>query len=574
MIPGDTSSLPAELGTRQVTTYSADKVASQAAGAGKRSARTPVKQTMNVRPRARARTEEWSDSQSDRVDGVSGGTSVVTSGQSSEASSRVVLGTRSGRVLKCASMSGEGTHRNRSRSLPACGLTKCGSTAGWALGGEGPCEDCGGGVIHTGEDFLCAACHRTSPRWYHLGPNLRDDAIAWVQDCRAAGAGLPTVVVKSFVPSGACLCSSGDCFFANLRKYREKSQQRACIPCGTNKSGRWRNGGERARQYQLYFTGEGVDRTDRGMRKTKEVITAASDICNACHMAFYGFMNSTTRLPTTKELLAAPAGAQLSKGIARANIAVVRHVYEALAAGHVVCSEDIAVVLARERRLNEVKGVSDRHLREIVRTLMKEIGEGVGDVCVREYGGGTFGEDGRTTLVYLFPTDSNVDVLAATDRKLRRLRRENQELRQQLQEARGNGGSGSGSATATPQMHDERVEAAKIGGMVVREDILAARDLRNVRRGSTCEDDTERQLVPTKEYLRQLPESLRVLMANAFGVDMGFRDDTAGKEEGLPATNSRTSAQDAISQKNENKAYFLTMCLNDLLKDDSKPSSV
>ena len=58
--------------------FSAQNVASQAAEAGKRSVRTPVKQTPNVRPRARARTEEWSDSQSDRVDGVSGGSRAVT----------------------------------------------------------------------------------------------------------------------------------------------------------------------------------------------------------------------------------------------------------------------------------------------------------------------------------------------------------------------------------------------------------------------------------------------------------------------------------------------------------------
>ena len=166
--------------------------------------------------------------------------------------------------------------------------------------------------------------------------------------------------------------------------------------------------------------------------------------------------------------MAAPAGPQLPKGIARANIGVVRHVYEALAEGNVVCSEDIAVVLARERRDNGVKNVSDRRLWEIVQTLMKEIHEGVDDVCVREYDGGTFGEDGRTTLVYLFPTAIKVDVLAAKDRSLRKMHRENQELRQQLQEARGKGGSGSGSATKTPQTCDERMEAAKIGGMLIR----------------------------------------------------------------------------------------------------------
>ena len=70
------------------------------------------------------------------------------------------------------------------------------------MGGEGPCTNCGGGEIHT----LYAACHDTSDRCKHLGPDLRDDAIAWVTECRVADAGLPTAVVNSFFPSEACLC--------------------------------------------------------------------------------------------------------------------------------------------------------------------------------------------------------------------------------------------------------------------------------------------------------------------------------------------------------------------------------
>ena len=153
---GDTLSLPAELGAGQVTIYPAHKVASQAAEAGKRSARTSAKQTPNVRPRARARTEEESDSKLYRVDVVSGGSSAVTSGQSSEGSSRVFLGTRSGRVRTCASMSGVGTNRKRRGSFPVCSLEKSGSSARWAMGGKGPCEDCGGGFYsHWQGFFVC-----------------------------------------------------------------------------------------------------------------------------------------------------------------------------------------------------------------------------------------------------------------------------------------------------------------------------------------------------------------------------------------------------------------------------------
>ena len=255
----DASSSLAKLGAGEVTPYPAHEAAGLAGEGGKRSARTPVKQTPNARSRARARTEEWSDAQSGRLHGVSGGSSAMTSGQFFETSSSFIRRTRSGRVPNVASTSGEGAIVRRRGSLPACGLAKCGSTAGWEMSGERPCEDCGGGVIHTGEEFLCAACHRTSNRWTHLGPNLLDDAIAWANECRAVGAGLPRAVVKSFVPSEACLCPSGDCFYFNLMKVRlESNRQTTRIPCGTNKSSYWRTGGERVRQYQLYFTGEGV----------------------------------------------------------------------------------------------------------------------------------------------------------------------------------------------------------------------------------------------------------------------------------------------------------------------------
>ena len=200
---GDTSSSLAEFGAGEVTPHP-----DLAGERGKRSARTPVKQTPNARPRARARTEEWSDLQSGRLHDVSEGNSAVTSGQPSETSSSFIRRTQSGRVPNVASNSGERAIVRRNGPPPVYGLAQCGSTALWEMNGEGPGEDCGGGVFHTGEEFLCTACYRTSNRWKHMGPNLLDDAIAWAKECRAAGAGLPRAVVKSFVPLEACLCPS------------------------------------------------------------------------------------------------------------------------------------------------------------------------------------------------------------------------------------------------------------------------------------------------------------------------------------------------------------------------------
>ena len=62
-------------------------------------------------------------------------------------------------------------------------------------------------------------------------------------------------------------------------------------------------------------------------------------------------------------------------------------------------------------------------------------------------------------------------------------------------------------------------------------------------------------------------------MANAFGLDMGFHDNTSDEQEGLRVITFPASAQYVNSQKNnENRAYlFTTMCLNALLQDDRAP---
>ena len=91
--------------------------------------------------------------------------------------------------------------------------------------------------------------------------------------------------------------------------------------------------------------------------------------------------------------------------------------------------------------------------------------------------------------------------------------------------------------------------AAKIGGMLVRKGILAARKLRNVQSGSTYQDDIERKLLSATEYLKQLSESLRALMPNAFSLDMGFRNDTAGEEDGRPDTFTRARSQMPTARK-------------------------
>ena len=482
--------------------------------ARKRNTRSPLEQTPDARPRVRVKTDKGSTAQSDGGKGMSGSNGTMSGGQSLGASSRGSATTCSGSVpISRVIPVGKPIVKRRGRKA-LCGLGKCGSTAEWAKSQGAACVDCG--VAHTDNEFLCAACHRTGhgwSRWNHLGPDLRAQAVAWVEECRAVGEGLPTCVVGSFVPSAACLCSSADCFYAAFIAYR-RADENICVPCGSTNTVYWRSGGELAEHYQLFFKGAGGDRTEGGMLKTKEVITAESSICNPCHMAYYQYVTSTERLPTAKELLAASVGPQLPQGSARARRAVKRQVYEALAAGKVVCSEDIETRLVTERRANNIEDASAGHVRGIVQKMLQEVGEGVGDACVREYRDGAVGEDRRKTFVYLIPTVGRDDIIVGLDREIRKMDRENEGLRQQLQEARGDVERGGTFARATRTTHFKRVQEVKVGASVVREDVLGAPDSQNARRGSILKDDNERQLVPARGNLQQVSESLRALIAD------------------------------------------------------------
>ena len=37
----------------------------------------------------------------------------------------------------------------------------------------------------------------------------------------------------NFVPSTACLCQSGDCFYATFEKYRQRANKNMCVPFGS-----------------------------------------------------------------------------------------------------------------------------------------------------------------------------------------------------------------------------------------------------------------------------------------------------------------------------------------------------
>ena len=87
-------------------------------------------------------------------------------------------------------------------------------------------------------------------------------------------------------------------------------------------------------------------------------------------MAFHNYVTSPGRHPTAKELLAAPVGPQLPQGSARAKSAVKRQVYEALAAGKVVWSEDIEAILVTERRANNTEDALAGYARRIALKML------------------------------------------------------------------------------------------------------------------------------------------------------------------------------------------------------------
>ena len=214
-----------------------------------------MKQTPNVRPRACARTEEWSNLQPGRPHDVSGLSSAVTSGHPSETPSSFIPRTRSGRVPNVASTSGERAIVRRHGPLRRAALRNV---------------DLRPSVDNEREKTpvkIVESSHRQEVLVRRLSPPV--EALAALgaeysrrhhrmgEERRAAGAGLPQAVVKSYASSEACSCPASDCFFFSFKKFRFEDNRQTCIPCGTHKSSQWRTGGERARQHQLYFTGRG-----------------------------------------------------------------------------------------------------------------------------------------------------------------------------------------------------------------------------------------------------------------------------------------------------------------------------
>ncbi|CAM9094088.1 unnamed protein product [Ascophyllum nodosum] len=285
----------------------------------KRITHPPLEHTANDRPRVQQGRAKGPPCRAMGTK-LSGGSGTMSDEKYSNAFSRGGAITRSGRVPINSVISGGQPIAKKHTRKGLCGLDKCGSTSEWDMPQGAAFVDCG--AAHTGNELLYATCHRTgygTKRWIHLGPSLYTKAFAWFEQCRAAGEGLPTYVVESFVPSTSCLCLRSDCFFATFDKYRRKVPGNMCAPCGSTKSGYWRIGGERAEQYQLFFEGAGRNRADGGMLKTEQVITAESTICNPCHMAFHNYVTLPGRHPPAKELLAAPVRPRLPQGSARAS---------------------------------------------------------------------------------------------------------------------------------------------------------------------------------------------------------------------------------------------------------------
>ena len=107
-----------------------------------------------------------------------------------------------------------------------------------------------------------------------------------------------------------------------------------------------------------------------------------------------------------------------------------------LAAGKVVCSGDIETRLVTEQRANNIEDASAGHVRRIALKMFQDVGEGVGNASVREYRGGAIVEDGPFILLYLISTPDRDDIVAGLEREVRKMDRKNEDLRQQLREAR------------------------------------------------------------------------------------------------------------------------------------------
>ena len=107
----------------------------------------------------------------------------------------------------------------------ACERMEC----GWVTDHPGTeCSKCPGSVVHSHDDKLCSACHR-SPNddgFRHLRADRLGRAVDFVAAWRQGQKTLPSALVRDLRPSNDCLCARPDCF---LRQLLSKWLQSTCL---------------------------------------------------------------------------------------------------------------------------------------------------------------------------------------------------------------------------------------------------------------------------------------------------------------------------------------------------------
>lgn len=156
-----------------------------------------------------------------------------------------------------------------------CGLQS--RDCGWVTPDPGvKCNKCPGDVVHSAEEKLCAACHRSageSKTFVHLREVLLRRAVGFVVQLRDTGR-LPPVLVNGFLPSSACLCRRADCFHAFLKDLEESRRKRICVGCGGSYSGRKKT------KWYLVATEDEDDGGEEG--GAAGLLRAGSWCCRAC----------------------------------------------------------------------------------------------------------------------------------------------------------------------------------------------------------------------------------------------------------------------------------------------------
>eukprot|EP00752_Nemacystus_decipiens_P014876 g13245.t1 len=357
----------------------------------------------------------------------------------------------------------------------------------------------------------------------HLGRDSVRAATELVVAPRDGERTLPAGIISRYHRSSSCICRRPDCFYEFFRAATKDEERRNCHSCPA--------GGRAEKRWYKVPPGDGG-----GTGKWQ---------CHAC------YKRESPRGMRPEEPNG-PAEILLDPPLQHPMEKVREEVEGSVAAGNVVCWEDVYLRLAEERKAVFGQETSSKYGRDIVCKMFYAISEAGGSKArVVSEEGDTMSVDGRERILCLLPNDLRDDVILKFVVETREAAKK--EGKSALERA-------LKQAEDSPEDVDARMAVVKSAGTIVWQDVQADKSLQNAPAREEKHRYAEELAMPVKPVRQALAGYPPTLVGMLHSVTlMGLQGNVVGGDPKAtqPAwVRDETWASDALADAEEEDPDF------------------